>query len=133
MAQKEFTYYGKTEAEVKSMSLKEFAEISPARIRRNLKRGFSDQQRLFLLKLKKVKDGKFKKLLKTHNRDLIILPEMLGVTVYVYNGKAFEPVMIIMDMLGHYLGEFIQTRKQIHHSAPGVGATKSSTAAATRK
>ncbi len=133
MVQKEFTFYGKTLDELKNMSLKEFAEIAPARIRRTLKRGFTEQQKLFLIKLRKTKDGKFKKLLKTHNRDLVIIPEMIGVTIHLHNGKTFEPVIVNVEMLGHYLGEFIQTRKEIHHSAPGVGATKSSNASATRK
>ena len=133
MAQKEFTFYGKTLDELKKMSLKEFAEIAPSRIRRTLKRGFTKQQKLFLIKMKKAKDGKYKKPLKTQNRDLVIIPEMIGMTINVHNGKTYEPVIITLEMLGHYLGEFIQTRREIHHSAPGVGATKSSTASATRK
>ena len=126
MAQKEFTFYGKTLDELKKMSLKEFAEIAPSRIRRTLKRGFTEQQKLFLIKMKKAKDGKYKKPLKTQNRDLVIIPEMIGMTINVHNGRAFERVMVNIEMLGHRLGEFTQTRSSVKHGAAGIGATRSS-------
>ncbi len=57
---------------------------------------------------------------------MIILPEMVGKTIKVHNGKTFLPVSIVGDMIGHYLGEFVLTRNRVQHSAPGIGATKSS-------
>ena len=81
-----------------------------------------------MLKIKKLKEGKISKIVKTHCRDLIILPEMVSITVHVYNGKEFVPVNIAENMIGHYLGEFAVTRKKVQHSAPGIGATKSSAA-----
>ena len=72
-------------------------------------------------KIEKKKDG-----VKTHCRDMIILPKMVGIMVKVYNGKTFFPVRITDEMLGHYLGEFVLTRKSVSHSAPGIGATRSS-------
>ena len=61
-----------------------------------------------------------------------IIPEMLGLTIGVYNGKEFVNVIIVPEMLGHYLGEFSMTRRKVQHSAPGVGATKSSAARSVR-
>ncbi|MBR9691212.1 30S ribosomal protein S19 [Candidatus Woesearchaeota archaeon] len=123
MAKKEFTYYGKTLDELKKLSLNEFAELAPARIRRSLKRGIDEQQKTLL---KKIKKGE--KDLKTHCRDMIILPEMINQTIGIYNGKDFVRIIIQPEMLGHYLGEFAGTRKGVSHSAPGIGATRSSAA-----
>ena len=57
---------------------------------------------------------------------MVILPEMIGTTIKVHQGKEFAPVMIEQDMIGHCLGEFVLTRKRVAHSAPGIGATRSS-------
>ncbi|MEM4336725.1 MAG: 30S ribosomal protein S19 [Candidatus Woesearchaeota archaeon] len=121
MAKKEFTYKGKTLEELKAMGIKEFMELVPARIRRSLKRGFTEQQQKVLKKIRK----KCKNI-ETHCRDLVIVPEMIGVTIKVYQGKEFVPVTITEEMLGHVIGEFAMTRKRVSHNAPGVGATRSS-------
>lgn len=60
---------------------------------------------------------------KTHLRDMIILPEMVGSMVGVYNGKTFNQVEIKPEMIGHYLGEFSITYKPVKHGRPGIGAT----------
>ncbi len=122
MAKKEFTYKGKTIEELKGMSISEFAELLPSRERRTLKRGFTEQQKLFLENFRKNKG----KTLKTHCRDLVILPEMVGSTLLVHRGNSFAAVRIEQDMLGHRIGEFVLTRKRVAHSAPGIGATRSS-------
>ena len=62
----------------------------------------------------------------THLRDMIILPEMIGSVVGVYNGKVFNAVEIKPDMVGFYLGEFSITYRPIRHGRPGIGATNSS-------
>jgi len=123
MPKKEFTYKGKTLEELKKMSIDELAEILPARQRRSLKRGFTEYQKKLL---KKIRKGE--KNIKTHCRDMIILPEMVGLTIKVHNGKEFVDVKIVPEMIGHYLGEFALTRKKVEHSAPGIGATRSSAA-----
>ena len=132
MARKEFTYRGKTVEQIKAMDIKEFAKLVPARQRRSLEHGFSEMQKRLLLKIKKAKEGKYKKQIKTHCRDMIIIPEMLGLLVHVHSGKVFVPVEILPDMLGHYLGEFTLNRTRVTHSAPGIGATKSSSAASVK-
>jgi small subunit ribosomal protein S19 len=126
MAKKEFTYKGKTFQELKEMSIQDFAKIVPARQRRTLKKGFTDLQKTLLKKVDKTLRKEYQKPIKTHARNMIILPKMVGLTILVYNGKEFKEVMISKDMIGHILGEFSMTRQSIKHSAPGIGATKSS-------
>lgn len=123
MVKKEFTYRGKTLEDLKTLSLNEVAVLLPARQRRSLKRGLTDQQKILLNKIRKNESN-----IETHCRDAIILPEMVGKIIKVYSGKEFIPVTIIEEMIGHYLGEFVLTRKKVAHSAPGIGATKSSAA-----
>lgn len=121
MVKKEFTYRGKTTEELKRMSLNELAELLPSRQRRTIKRGFSEEQKKLLEKIRR-KDPN----VETHCRNMLILPQMFGAIIKVHNGKEFIPVMIEEEMLGHSLGEFAQTRKKVQHGAPGIGATKSS-------
>ena len=121
MARKEFMFYGKTMEDIKKMSLKEFSLLLPSRLRRNIKRGFTDSQKRFLEKLKSGKDN-----IETHCRNMIILPEMVGKNISIHNGKEFVKIFITEEMLGHRLGEFALTRKLVSHSAPGIGATRSS-------
>ena len=126
MAKKEFKLRGKTIDEIKSMGLEEFALLLDARKRRTLKRGLTPEQKTFLEKLKK------KNVVKTHCRDMIIVPEMLGRTILLHVGNKFQSIIIKEEMLGHYLGEFGLTKNRVKHSAPGVGATKSSSAVSVR-
>lgn len=121
MAKKEFTVKGKTIDELKKLSLNELAQLLTARQRRTLKKGFTTQQKILLKKLRANEKN-----IETHCRDMIILPEMVGVTIKLHQGKEFVPVTIEQDMIGHYLGEFALTRKKVAHSAPGIGATRSS-------
>ena len=114
---------GKSLEELKKLSPNELAELLPARQRRKIKRGFTDQHKILLKKIKKNEAN-----IETHCRDMIILPEMVGKTIKVYSGKEFIPVMVVEEMIGHYLGEFVLTRKRVEHSAPGIGATRSSAA-----
>ena len=132
MAKKVFTYKGKTLEELKKLSLKELIELLPSKQRRSLKRGFTDYQKKLLDKIKKNKEGKHKKTIKTHCRNMIILPDMVGMTILVHDGKSFTQVNIQEEMIGHCLGEFTLTRKKVSHSAPGVGATRSSASISVR-
>ena len=118
-----FMYRGKTLEELLQMNINEFAELLPARERRSLKRGLTERQKKLLEKIRKCKG---KKLIRTHDRDMIILPEMVGAKIGVHNGKEFVVIEIKPEMIGHRLGEFAPTRKRVQHSAPGFGATRSS-------
>jgi len=108
------------------MTLKDIAELFPSEKRRNIKRGFSFIQKKLLEKVREQKDGKRKKPIKTHARDMVILPEMFGLTLNVHNGKEFVPLEIKPEMVGWNLGDFVLTRKDVKHAAPGVGATRGS-------
>ncbi|MCQ1535511.1 30S ribosomal protein S19 [Methanosarcina sp. KYL-1] len=116
----EYTYRGKTVAELQELSLEEFAELLPARERRSIKRGFSEEQKKVLHGFKEGKN------VRTHRRDMVILPEMLGQTVEIYNGKEFVSVELQPEMVGHRFGEFAPTRSKVNHGSAGVGATRSS-------
>ncbi|MFB6180862.1 MAG: 30S ribosomal protein S19 [Candidatus Nanohalobium sp.] len=116
----DFTYRGKTLDELKEMSRSEFAELLDARGRRKLERGLREEEKKLLQKLED------KDRVQTHLRCMIVLPEMVGKTVEIYNGQGFEEVEIQEEMIGHYFGEFAKTRKKVEHSAPGLGATRSS-------
>ena len=123
MVKKEFTYRGKKLEELKTLSLNELASLMPARQRRSLKRGLTEQQKILLKKIKKNESN-----IETQCRDMIILPEMVGKAIKVHSGKEFVPVIIVDEMIGHCLGEFVLTRRRVEHSAPGIGATRSSAA-----
>ncbi|WP_457611968.1 30S ribosomal protein S19 [Methanocaldococcus sp.] len=126
----EFRYRGYTLEELQKMPLKEFIKLLPARARRTILRGLTPQQRKLALKIKRARrllnKGKEPRIIRTHCRDFIITPDMVGLTFGVYNGKEFVEVKITPEMIGHYLGEFSLTRKPVQHGAPGVGATRSS-------
>ncbi len=120
---KQFLFYGKTMEELKQMPLQDFANILNSRQKRSVLRRGEEIQK-FLQKV----DSKVKRKnkIRTHNRDMIVTPKLVGHTIAIYNGKEFVPIKISEQMLGHFLGEFVLTRKRIQHSSPGVGATRSS-------
>lgn len=124
-----YTYKGYTLEELQKMSIEEFAKISNARIRRTLmrmiKNGFPVEWENFYRKCYLQKEGKYKKTVKTQSRDIIILPAMVGCKVAVYNGKEYVELEIKPEMIGRRLGEFVLTTKKVQHSAPGIGASKS--------
>lgn len=124
---KEFLYRGKTAQDLQKMNIEDFAQLVPSRERRKIKRGFTEMEKKLL---SSVRTGE--KDIKTHCRDMIIVPEMIGKTIKVHNGKEWAMLQIIPEMLAHRLGEFAQTRKQVRHSAPGIGATRSSASLSVR-
>lgn len=132
MAKKEFTYRGKTLEELKTLSIQDFAKLVPARQRRSLLRGFNEAEKKLLAKIKKYKDGKTKKPIKTHCRDIVILPGMIGLTIHIHKGKEFVPITLEPEMVGHVLGEFTMNRQKVAHSAPGIGATRSSASSSVK-
>jgi small subunit ribosomal protein S19 len=119
---KEFTYRGFTMEELLEMPFDEMVTLMPARIRRTLIRGLNDEQRTTFEKIRD-SDGN---IIRTHRRDIPIIPQFVGKSVSVYTGKEFRDFEIKPEMIGHYLGEFAPTRGNVRHSGPGVGATRSS-------
>jgi small subunit ribosomal protein S19 len=120
---KEFKYCGLTVEELKNSSIEELLPLIPSRARRTVKRGLTKSQNKLLEDLKNAKEGDT---IKTHCRDMIILPPFIGHNILIHSGKEFQKVNIQPQMVGHYLGEFALTRKKVKHTGPGVGATRSS-------
>jgi len=126
---REFAYRGYTSTQLQQMSMDEFIRLLPSRQRRSLLKGLTNGQRVLLEEIKEAKKApeKGKKIIvKTHCRDMIILPEMIGLTLLVHNGKEFSSVEIKPEMIGHYLGEFASSIKKVVHGTPGIGASRSS-------
>ncbi len=123
---KEFSYRGIPKEELENTSLEKLFLLFNSRQRRSLTRGINDGKRKLIEEIKAAKAAKLKNPIKTHLRDLIILPYMVDVTVNVFSGKEFKPVLIRTEMIGHYLGEYVITNKKVSHGAPGVGASRSS-------
>ncbi len=123
---KAVNYKGKATGELQKLSTEELFGLLKARQRRTLKRGLSDNKKKLIGEIKLAKEGKNKNPIKTHQRDLIILPYMVGVTMSVFSGKEFTPITISPEMIGHYIGEYVITNKRVSHGAPGVGASRSS-------
>ena len=130
---KEFLWRGLTMEELSALPLYPpednpeapcIATLMPSRAKRSLSRGLNlDCEKL----LEKIRSNTSGKVIKTHSRRMYILPEMVGTTIGIHNGKDFVNVEIIPEMIGHALGEFAVTRSSVTHTGPGVGATRSST------
>lgn len=130
---KEFYFKGKTIEELKAMPEADFMMLVNSRARRSLKKG---QDKALMKKVKQVaevveKGGKAKTI-RTHRRDTVVTPEMVGMKFGVHNGKEFVTLDIEPEMLGHYFGEYVLTRKRLIHGKAGIGATKSSKAVTAR-
>lgn len=124
-----FSFKGKSLEELKKLNVEEFGKMLNSRERRSLKRRMTDPQRKLLENIRK-EPQKFHR---THVRDMIIVPEMVGVKMAIFSGKDWQTVEILPEMLGHRLGEFTQNNKRVKHSAPGIGATRGSKFAAATK
>ena len=77
---------------------------------RSLKKGPYVFHKL-LTKVEKAKESKKKTVIKTCSRASMIIPDMVGETIAVHNGKTFIPVFVTENMVGHKLGEFSPTRQ----------------------
>jgi small subunit ribosomal protein S19 len=123
LEKKQFMYRGKTIEELKALDVREFAKFTTSRIRRTILKRFNEIEDFVSTSKKKLAKNKP---IRTHKRDLIIVPQMIGMKIFVYNGKAFLPFIVTGEMLGHRLGEFAPTRGKIKHGSAGIGATKGS-------
>jgi small subunit ribosomal protein S19 len=120
---KEFTYRGKSIDELKAMDTREFAKYLKSKARRAVLRQFDVIEKFVARSKKEQEKGKP---IRTHLRDIVVVPKMIDMVIYIYNGKEFMQTKVIEEMLGHRLGEFAPTRRKVQHGAPGIGATKSS-------
>ncbi|MBT4919892.1 MAG: 30S ribosomal protein S19 [Euryarchaeota archaeon] len=126
---KEFTYRGYTMEELSQMELwpsegsdNSIIELLPSRARRSIGRGMSVENEHFLDRTRRNSSIT----VRTHRRDMPILPEFVGRRIAIHNGQHFIELDVKPEMIGHYLGEFALSRKNVAHSGPGVGATRSS-------
>lgn len=123
----EFTFRGHTVDELQEMELEEVAELLPARQRRSIERGLSIEKQKLLEKAEsREPEESANNPIRTHLRDMPIVPAFVNKTFAVYNGQEFERVQVRPEMLGHYLGEFQLTRTSVEHGQAGIGATRSS-------
>lgn len=119
---KEFTYRGFTMEQLLEMPFEEMVDLLPSRVRRSFRRGLNEEQKTTF---DKIVEGE-QEVVRTHRRDIPIVPAFVGRRVSIYNGKEFKEVEIKPEMIGHFLGEFAMTRGSVKHSGPGVGATRGS-------
>merc|ERR1711964_44377 len=103
---KKYSYRGVELDSLLDLSNEQFVDLVHCRARRRFNRGLTRKPAT----------------VKTHLRDMIIVPEMIGSVVGIYNGKVFNAVEIKPEMTGFYLGEFSITYKPVGHGRPGLGS-----------
>src|SRR3989338_1553450 len=119
---REQIYRGKSLEELKTLDVRESAKYLNSASRRSVLRQFNSIEEFIKLCEEKTER---KKKIKTHLRDLVIVPRLVGYNIGVHNGKNFENIEISVEMIGHRLGEFALTRSKVNHGSAGIGATKS--------
>lgn len=117
----EFTYHGFTIGDLQNMAVSDLVPVMPSRARRKIRRGLTRNEEKLLESIRKG-EGR----VRTHLRDMIILPEMVGKSIEIHSGKEFQKVELPPESVFHYLGEFALTRRRVNHGAAGIGATRSS-------
>ena len=129
ITKKQFTFRGKTLEELKALDVREFAKYLKSRQRRSVLRQFQEIEKFINRAKEKISKNKP---IRTHQRDLIIAPEMVGMKLHIHNGRSFLPIEVTGEMLGHKFGEFAPTRAKTKHGKAGMGATKGSKAKAKK-
>ncbi|MDG6933580.1 MAG: 30S ribosomal protein S19 [Nitrososphaerota archaeon] len=119
---REFRYRGRTMEQLQEMPLEQVLDLMPSRQRRSLNRELSHEKKKLIERVRSAKEGR----IRTHARDMVILPFMVGMSIDVYSGKEFTTVEIKPEMVGHYLGEYASPIKKVVHGTPGIGASRSS-------
>jgi len=125
LKKKELKYRGKSIEELKQMDIREFAKLLKSNEKRTALRQHDLIQNFILRCGKRVVKNKP---IRTHSREMLIVPKMVGLKIQIHDGRNFFPIEITIEMLGHRLGEFAATRTKVKHGAAGIGATKSSSA-----
>ncbi|CAF0767494.1 unnamed protein product [Adineta steineri] len=127
---RKFTFRGVDLDQLLDLNTEQLMPLLHCRARRRLSRGLKRKPMALIKRLRKAKketpELEKPQAIKTHLRDMIIVPEMVGCVVGVHQGKTFNSVEIKPEMIGHYLGEFSITYKPVKHGRPGIGATHSS-------
>lgn len=120
---KELFYRGRNLEELKALDVREVAKFLPSRSRRSVLRNFQTHENF----VKRCEIAvKAKKKIRTHLRDIVVVPRLVGMRIGIYNGKTFNDIEITHKMIGMRLGEFSLSRGKVTHGKPGLGSTKSS-------
>lgn len=123
---RDYKYRGHTLEQLQGMSFESFLDLLPSRQRRSLNRGISDEKKKLIEETRLAKEGKIRNPIRTHARDMVVLPSMVGLTIHVHSGKEFVALEVKPEMVGHYIGEYVITNKKVVHGTPGIGASRSS-------
>ncbi|CZS89366.1 probable ribosomal protein S12, cytosolic [Rhynchosporium agropyri] len=127
---RKFSYRGIDLDQLLDLSSDQLRDVVHARARRRFNRGLKRKPMGLIKKLRKSKQeaqpNEKPDLVKTHLRNMIVVPEMIGSVIGIYSGKEFNQVEIKPEMVGHYLGEFSISYHPVKHGRPGIGATHSS-------
>lgn len=118
---KEPKYRGKKIEELRQLDVREVAKYLRSRQRRTVLRQFQKVETFLNRSKKKIASGKR---IRTHNRTLVVLPQMVGMKIQIYNGKEYVPIEVTPQMIGHTFGEFSPTRKKAGHTKTGPGGAK---------
>ncbi|EGW31600.1 40S ribosomal protein S15 [Spathaspora passalidarum NRRL Y-27907] len=125
---KTFTFKGVDLKDLVEMPTEEFTKLCSARVRRRFSRGLDSKPMGLIKKLRiaraNTQPNEKPATVKTHLRNMVIVPEMIGSVVGVYNGKVFNTVEIKPEMVGHYLGEFSITYTPVRHGRAGNASSR---------
>ncbi|MCX6769773.1 MAG: ribosomal protein S19 family protein [Candidatus Micrarchaeota archaeon] len=122
-------YRGLDKDALSKISQSEFIDLITSRARRTLKRAVNNRSitvKMLMKKAAKIKATNPAKPIRTQVREAVIIPDWLGLTFSVHNGKEWKNVHVSVDKLGYRLGDFSHTTSRVLHSGPGVGATRGS-------
>ncbi|KAK6461474.1 40S ribosomal protein S15 [Scheffersomyces coipomensis] len=123
-----FTFKGVDLKDLVELSTEDFTKLCSARVRRRFSRGVGTKEMGFINKLRvaraNTQPNEKPATVKTHLRNMVIVPEMIGSVVGVYNGKVFNTVEVRPEMVGHYLGEFSITYTPVRHGRAGNASSR---------
>ncbi len=128
---RKFTYRGVALSDLIKMPVAKFVELLPSNMRRRFRRGITQREATLLKRCAAAKKGAIDtqekpRVVNTHSRTMIVLPQMVGNTIGVYNGKSFIQVEVKAEMIGYILKDFSDSKSASLHGKPGAGATASS-------
>jgi len=122
-------FRGMGKEQLEHISTEEALPLLTSRARRAVSRALANKSlklRKFMKHVSDIKAANPGKAIRTHVREAIILPEWLGLSFAIYNGKEWKNLLVTVDKVGYRLGDFSHTTGRVLHSGPGVGATRGS-------
>ena len=126
---KKDVWKGVDEDAIEKVSVEDFLKKATSRERRTVNRALKNKNKRLKALIdegRRIKKENPKKQIRTHLRYAVILPEWVGLTFGIHNGKEFKRIEITVGKVGKRLGDFAHTTGRVAHSGPGVGATRGS-------